>query len=267
MITDNQSKIENTNMIEEWLANTKTITSKDSSFSSWYSVDENNLNIKYDSYLVVDYKFLDSFDDDGEALIGTPLFSIFSFQDIDDIKSEKIRLDVKIPYELATAYKIKIEDINRYGLYYIEAGANLFRSNTIIQSADNAFLASKELLDGKFNILRQENYENIPSLLSDMMENNGVKGFSMLIYELMTMSLSRDVNDPSKEFRFNAKDKNKSEDFQMINIRDISRNTSSFSALSSENISKGILTALGQSKKENKDSIITPQEQIALGRF
>ncbi len=52
--------------------------------------------------------------------------------------------------------------------------------------------------------------------------------------------------------------------FQMINIRDISRNTSAFSAIASENISKGLMVALSQSKKEKSNEIITPHDKFQM---
>lgn len=266
MITDDKSKVELSNLTEKWLS-INSLDTKDKEFEKWFDLDENNFTVKYDSIILIDRNFISSFDNNGSYLSGIPLYSIISFEDINSEDTKFVRFDISIPYELDTNITKELEYSQSFALFYLESESNLFVSNSIKESVDNSYSAVKQLFDAKFNLLRQENYERLPIVLSEILSKNAIKGFQSIIYELMVMSLSRELNDPSKEFRFTAKDNTPHDKFQMINIRDISRNTSAFSAIASENISKGLMVALSQSKKEKSNEIITPHEQIALKKY
>lgn len=267
MIFDDFSPEESMTYIQNILENTESIKKEDHSFNQWFEINKDNIQIKKDSILVIETSFIDAYEDEGSYIKGVPLFNIISFEDINDKNSKNKVLEVKIPFKLEINYSHRYDDTQKYCIFFIESMSNLFKSNMSEQNVDNSYQAVKELLDGKFNLLRQLNYEDIPFVLSDICSKNSIKGFQLLIYELMTMALSRELNDSTKEFRHIAKNKEDHKKFQMINVRDISRNTSAFSALASENISKSIQTALVQSKKERDNEVITPQEQIALGRY
>lgn len=254
-------------LITKLLINKKPITSKDKEFNDYFSVSKENLFCKKDSIIVIESNLKDNYEDEGSYFTGIPMFNLISFDDINKSDGGYAITTVKIPFRLDVSYTKEIEEIQNYKLYYIESCTNLFKSNMSEQNVDNSYQAIKELLDGKFNLMRKLNYEDIPKVLSDICSKNSIKGFQLLVYELLTMALSRELNDKGKEFRFIAKNKNPADNFQMINVRNISRTNSAFSALASENISASILTALDQPKKEKDNAIITPQEQIALGKF
>lgn len=267
MFLEDFSSEEITNYIDKVLENNKPVTKKDPIFEKWFKLTPDNLTLEYDSIFVIETNYIDSYEDDGSVINGLPLLKLISFEDSENKNSNVCVLDVKIPFSLDINYTHRFDDTQKYCIFYIESKCNLFKSTVSEENVDNSYMAIKELLDGKFNKLRQLNYEDIPFTLSDICTKNSIKNFQMLIYEMLTMALCRDLKNVEKEFRYvTESNKNKYDSFQMINVRDISRNTSAFSALASENISKSILTALRQSKKESSE-IITPQEQIALGRY
>lgn len=267
MIFDDFSPEASMNYITSILETNEPISKDNPVFSQWFEISKDNIQLKNDSIIVIDTNFIDAYEDEGSYIKGVPLFKIISFEDINDENSKVKVLEVKIPFKLEVNYSHRYDDTQKYCIFFIESMSNLFKSNMSEQNVDNSYQAVKELLDGKFNLLRQLNYEDIPLVLSDICSKNSIKGFQLLIYELMTMALCRELNNTNNEFRYIAKNKEKYTNFQMINVRDISRNTSAFSALASENISKSIQTALVQSKKERDKEVITPQEQIALGRY
>lgn len=265
MILEDYNQNEITDFINN-LENENYITSKEQSFKNWFSVDKENIKVLEDSLIIISNDNIEKYEDTGNSIIGIPLFDLVSFKDINDINSEHVKLNIKIPYKLELMYSQKIDDFPKYTFFYIESMSDLFKSNMSEQNVDNSYQAVKELLDGKFNLLRELNYEELPFTISDICTKNGIKGFQLLVYELMVMGLSRELNDVTTEYRYTAKNKSPYDKFQMINVRDISRNASAFSALASENISKSLLSALRNSKKD-KNEIMTPQEQIGLGRY
>lgn len=267
MIFEDMNPQEFNSYITELLSKNKPITSKDKLFNEYFELNQKNILCKKDSIIVIDNNIRDNYEDEGSYFTGIPMFYLISFKDINDKDSEVVILEVKIPFRLDVMYTKELEDVQGYKSYYLESQTNLFKSNMSEQNVDNSYQAVKELLDGKFNLMRKLNYEDIPLVLSDICSKNSIKGFQLLVYELLTMSLSRELNNKGKEFRFTAKKNNPANNFQMINVRNISRTNSAFSALASENISASILTALDQPKKEKENAIITPQEQIALGKF
>lgn len=245
----------------------KPLQKNDGTFNKYFELTKENLYLNNTSILVIENEHMDSYEDNGSFLSGIPLFTIFSFDDMDDINSETVRIDVKIPYKLNVSYDTRMDDMQKYTVFIIDSKSKLFVSNVTEENVDNSYLAVKELFDAKFNNLRRLNYEDIPHTIAEILSKNSIKGFQAIIYELMVMCLTRSLNDVSKEFRYEAKMKNPYNTFQMINVRDISRTTSSFSAIASENISKGILVALSQDKNDTKGNVITPQEKIALAKF
>lgn len=269
MFLENMKSDQVTQVIDNLLENSKDKELKKNSkdFSNWFELSKDNIKLNFDSLLIMDRNIIDSYVDTGNTIVGTPLGALLSFENIEDQNSNLARLNIKIPHKLEMNFTNRLDDTKKYCIFFIESKSNLFKSNISEQNVDNSYIAIKELLDSKFNMTRELDYKDIPFVLSEICSNNSIKGFQLLIYELLTMGLSRNVNDASKEFRYEATDKSKYNDFQMINVRDISRNASAFSALASENISKSILTALRQSKNESRYDIITPQEQIALRKF
>ena len=267
MWIEEKSKNEAIEILYKYLENSKSTSSKSAEFNDWFIISKENLKLKYDSLYIFDKNFIETYDDCNTYLSGLPLFTIISYKDIDDSESEKIRLDIKIPMKLDILYNMALDEMGPYCVYYMPAGSNVFRSNVCEESVDVSYVTIKELFDSKFNIMRQLNYEDIPFTLSEILTKNAVGGFQMLIYELMTMTLSRQLDNASAEFRYTAKKKEPYDKFQMINIRDVSRNASAFSALSSENISKSVLTILGKSDRESGSEVLTPQEQISLSKF
>lgn len=254
-------------LVDKWILNNEPLNSNSSQFNKWFELSKENFKVKYDSIIVIESSYMDAYEDDGSIIKGVPLFKLISMEDSEDPNTKVCVVDVKIPYKLEVNYNNRLDDTQKYCIFTLENLSNLFKSNMSEQNVDNSFIAVKELLDGKFNLLRHLNYEDIPFVLSEICSKNSIKGFQLLIYELMTMALSRELNDSTKEFRHIATRNEEYDKFQMINVRDISRNASAFSAIASENISKSILTALSQSKREKKNEVITPQEQIALGKY
>lgn len=254
-------------LISKYIEENTPITSKDAEFSKWYELSKENIKVLNDSVIVITNDIIDSYSDEGSYITGIPLFKVISFEESDNPDTKVKVIDVKIPYKLDINYISKYDESRKYTLFTLENMSNLFKSNMSEQNVDNSYIAVKELLDGKFNLMRQLNYEDIPFTLSEICSKNAIKGFQLLIYELLVASLSRSLHDTTKEFRLSASNKEDYKKFQMINVRDISRNNSAFSALASENISKSLLVALSQSKKSKDNSVITPQEKIALGKY
>lgn len=183
---------------------------------------------------------------------------------LSDSKVYKISMKINFILTMNYSYVFKERDI-----YYfvLESNNELFKSNFYERSVDTAYAVFSSTINGKINDVQKMNYEDLPMSVIDTLENNEIGGNMLLPIEIMVAGLCRNKIDVSKEFRLSANMGNGSADkFQMINIREIPRNTSSFSAISSENITEGLITTIGNSKKGNSKRI-SPLESIALNKF
>lgn len=176
------------------------------------------------------------------------------------------KVSMKINFILTMNYSSIYKESDMY-YFILDENTDLFKSNFYERSVDTAYSVFSSTINGKVNEVQKLPYSELALSLIDTLENNEIGGNMLLPIEIMIAGLCRNKNDVSKEFRFSASEsKDSSDNFQMINIREIPRNTSSFSAISSENITEGLITTIGNSKKGNARTI-SPLESIALNKF
>jgi len=176
------------------------------------------------------------------------------------------KFDLKIPYTLTFNYD-EMEKNSDFIEFKLEENKYLVDNNLYLENIDEASTIINKLFLGKFNDVLKINYEELVPKLMEILETHKVSGFQSLIYELMISVLTRNVKDVTQEFRLIADEKENYNNFQMINIRDIPRNHSPFSALASEGISQGIITAISNKRSGYTPHNITPQEKITLGKL
>lgn len=183
---------------------------------------------------------------------------------LNDSKVYKISMKINFILTMNYTHIFKERDV----FYFVlESNNELFKSNFYERSVDTAYAVFSTTINGKINDVQKLPYEELSNSLLDTLENNEIGGNMSLPIEIMIAGLCRNKKDVSKEFRLSATMNNGSPDnFQMINIREIPRNTSSFSAISSENITEGLITTIGNSKKGSSRKI-SPLESIALNKF
>lgn len=149
---------------------------------------------------------------------------------------------------------------------FVTANNNIFKDNLSVNSVDNAYAAFNLLLSGKLDKILKTKYRDLLPALMDIMEKNEIDGNSPLSYEIAIAELCASEKDKTKSFRFSAETDSTQSEFVFLNIRDVPRNVSSFSAVSAENISSGVASSILNSKLGNT-SKLTPVEQISLSKL
>jgi len=130
----------------------------------------------------------------------------------------------------------------------------------------NAYTTLTLLLSGKFNEIQKVKYGELPKVIMDIMKNNSIKGHSAVSYEILLSELCVNRKNPTESFRKIAKTDSDSNEFAMLNIRDIPRNVSSFNAISSENILKGLTSSILNTKLGTTPQL-TPMEEVSLNKY
>ena len=160
----------------------------------------------------------------------------------------------------------KFEKDTSFFYFYNNVKTNIFKDNLSINSVNNAYSTFQLLMSGKLNTIMKAPYRELPLKIQQIMEDNEIGGHSAISYELLVTELAMEARDATKAFRFSSKTDSKASDFQLINIREIPRNVSSFGAISAENITSGLTSSILNSKLGNSAQL-TPLESVALGKF
>lgn len=182
-------------------------------------------------------------------------------------ESEVYKVDMKIPYIL----EINFTEYFKSGdsvIFILEENSSLFRNNLYQNNIETASNTFSSVINGKINDIMKMNYDELPKFLLTALEENEAKGHPMLPLEILFSALCRDASDSSQEFRHTIKSYSdlRYDKFQMINIREVPRNNSAFSAISSENISEGLITTI-VNNKTNTNNRLSPMEAIALNKL
>jgi hypothetical protein len=228
----------------------------------YLNIQKNKVTILNDGFVLVEKDEEDSTDISDSSFTTFGEFKIYVST---DTPNDYYCFNFRIPFLMTVNYEELIET-GSYYIFKISGGKDLIDNNMHIESADNAALLLNKLFQGKFNKMLRKNYEDIPNAIMDGIETNGITGFQSIIYELMVSTLTRTKEDVTKEFRLIATENEPADNFRMINIREIPKNFSAMTALSSEGITNGILKSITNKKKGYVAQRITPQEKIVLGK-
>lgn len=152
-------------------------------------------------------------------------------------------------------------------IFFLEKGNDLIASNIFVETIANASDTFKGFMSGKLDkVVPKPSYTDILKQVKEVMQNNQIKGHQSISYEILLTELAKDINNPSKSFRFSATKSNLTKGYKLINIREISRGQSAMSALASENIMASITTTISNTNKGVTPKL-TPVEQISLNKF
>jgi len=141
----------------------------------------------------------------------------------------------------------------------------LFDTNIFQLSSDNANNMLMYFLNGKLGKTGKIRYEDVYRTLKNTMEKSGLPLLESLSYELLVSETVRNEKDPTKPFRLEATPV-KQYNFTTIKLKDIGKNVSALTALSSEDITDSI-SSIVLNKKNNKTTKLTPLEAIALNKL
>lgn len=176
------------------------------------------------------------------------------------------KITMKIPCILSLNFSYYFKDGDNI-VFVLEENMKIFKSNLYQNDVEVASSTFSTTINGKVNDIPKLDYDKLPVFLSDVLENNEIKGNISLPLEILISGLCRSSTDNSVEFRHIVKKNEYAYDrFNMINIREVPRNNSAFSAISSENISEGLITTLINNKSTGKNRL-SPMESIALNKF
>jgi hypothetical protein len=136
----------------------------------------------------------------------------------------------------------------------------IIESTTYFKRVDSVNKFLNYLIAAKINV---NSPEELIGLFSKNAQMNDTRVASQpVVIEAITSELVRWDKDETKPLRLALKDKSVSpKDFKLISIKEISRVTSVFNAISFEDINKSLQSAVIMSRGE-KDQIISPVEKI-----
>lgn len=189
-------------------------------------------------------------------------FEVFA---IDMMEESTYSFDIATDKYLTIKYD-KMEKDTSYFYFYNNMKTNIFKDNLSVNSVNNAYSTFNLLMTGKLNKIMNANYNDLPQKIQQIMNDNEIGGHSAVSYELLITELAKDSKDTTKPFRFKAVNTSSASQFTLINIREIPRNVSSFSAISAENITSGLTSSILNSKLGTV-SQLSPLEAIALSKF
>jgi hypothetical protein len=139
----------------------------------------------------------------------------------------------------------------------------LFESNEIVRDSENVQNLFTLIVNGKLDMVE---YDYIPKMLTLSKFYNGVNfGVPAMYEEVMISDYYRDPNDFSKPARFIASTLSDKHSFYARGItqREKASFTSTFSGITFEDITL-MLTMADNSKRNNKDEVISDVEKISL---
>lgn len=141
-----------------------------------------------------------------------------------------------------------------------EPGDVIIESTTYFKRVDSVNKFLNYLIAAKINVKAPE---DLIGLFTQNAQMNDTQVASQpVVIEAITSELVRWKEDETKPLRLALKDKNVSKkDFKLISIKEISRVTSVFNAISFEDINKSLQSAVIMSRGD-KDQIISPVEKI-----
>lgn len=157
----------------------------------------------------------------------------------------------------------KLEKNTSKIFFLFPENSNLFKDNLSVNSVSNAYSTFNLLLSGKLNEVLNSDYKDLPKIVKKILSDNEIKGFKSINFEVLIAEISRLHNDPTIPARKVATINSTSRDFRLINIREVPRNVSSFSAVTAENIGTGITSSILNTKLGVKKQL-TPIEAISL---
>jgi hypothetical protein len=224
-------------------------------------------NVKRDNVIAIKDCFFElSKDEYEDATEYDTSIEFFCFFDLyfksDDDEDKYYVYHVKLPYNLRVHFDSKEIGPKGEQRFFINAGSEIFESTHHRQSVLNAYSFFSNVIRGGFETKLNANYLDLFNAFYSYLENNEIGGHTSLELELLYQGICRDKNNPEIPFRWIA-NKNNLNDFITINIREIPRYESSFNAIASENIMKGLTKTI---VTNGGMKILTPLEQIALGK-
>jgi hypothetical protein len=202
------------------------------------------------------------FEDSLAEMIDTNIQTLgfFIFRVSDDNQFTKYK-DYQV--NLPVVIKINAFNITDFsdGKYIeFEPGDIIIESTSFFKRVDSVNKFLNYVISAKINITSPEDLINLFSQNASM---NDTRVASLpVVIEAITSELVRWKQDETKPLRIALKDKKVSKtDFKLISIKEISRVTSVFNAISFEDINKSLQSAVIMSRG-NKDQIISPVEKI-----
>lgn len=196
-----------------------------------------------------------TFVDTAVHTLGFFIFKVYSSADGSKFKLYQCNLPIVVSLN---AFSISNDSDN----YYIEFEKDdiILNSTSYVKrvNAVNDFL--KFMISAKLNVTK-------PDELIKLFQQNAAMNDTRIasqpsIVEALAAELVRWDKDETKPLRLALKDKGVSiKDFKLVNIKEISRVTSVFNAISFEDINKSIQSAVIMSRN-NKEQITSPVEKI-----
>lgn len=160
------------------------------------------------------------------------------------------------PTEIQKAKNIKLEswtDAQDYRILKYRKGAEIVMSTKVPQDLQNVEFFYSLFLGG--NLPTTIPYEDLYTYLTENIELAGESyGICNQILGIVTSEMARDYNNPQKAFR-----NSKSEHYRTIDIKDIPKFISAYSAITSENWDEAVVNAI-----ENKSTKNIPMEKILM---
>lgn len=224
-------------------------------------IEQSNNRIVAKKYIkvMVDKQMLDDgiaeiVDTDIQTL-GFFIFRVSDSSDFSTYKDYQVNLPVVVKIN---AFNMTDEDGYKCAIF--EPEDVIMESTTYFKRVDavNKFL--NYLIASKINV---RNPEDLIGLFSKNAQMNDTRVASQpVVIEAITSELIRWSKDETKPLRLALKDKSVSpNDFKIISIKEISRVTSVFNAISFEDINKSLQSAVIMSRGE-KDQLVSPVEKI-----
>lgn len=134
-------------------------------------------------------------------------------------------------------------------------GSKLVNSSQHIKSIEDAKFFLDFFNSGK--LPSTVNYSDLPAFYKEAAAKNGLSlGVPSTLVSLMVGEMARDTNDTSIAYRRSAGKHGKENDYEMWGIKTLAQNSSVFSALAFENISKAVrvgvkISSSGQIQQES----------------